>query len=119
MDMDLKKYIKENHNQITWKQKNYMVCKIIKAICKLHKENIFHKDLHSGNVLYLEEFSGWYISDLEFCDPANKPSGSIYGNLPYVAPEVILGKGYTFASDIYSIGMLMWEISSGQPLIDL
>ncbi|CAI2186761.1 8000_t:CDS:2, partial [Funneliformis geosporum] len=30
-------------------------------------------------------------------------------------PEVIFGKGYTFASDIYSIGMLMWEISSGQP----
>ncbi|CAI2184110.1 8324_t:CDS:2, partial [Funneliformis geosporum] len=31
------------------------------------------------------------------------------------APEVINGKGYTFASDIYSIGMLMWEISSGRP----
>ncbi|CAI2201181.1 18696_t:CDS:1, partial [Funneliformis geosporum] len=29
-------------------------------------------------------------------------------------PEVINGKGYTFASDIYSIGMLMWEVSSGQ-----
>ncbi|CAI2177779.1 6249_t:CDS:2 [Funneliformis geosporum] len=31
------------------------------------------------------------------------------------SPEVINGKGYTFASDIYSIGMLMWEILSGQP----
>ncbi|POG81561.1 kinase-like domain-containing protein, partial [Rhizophagus irregularis DAOM 181602=DAOM 197198] len=36
------------------------------------------------------------------------------GNLPYVAPEVIIGKEYTFASDIYSFGILMWEISSGQ-----
>ena len=43
-----------------------------------------------------------------------KPLESIYGNLPYIAPEVITGKEYTFASDIYSIGMLMWEISSGQ-----
>ncbi|CAI2176565.1 1991_t:CDS:2 [Funneliformis geosporum] len=34
------------------------------------------------------------------------------------APEVINGKGYTFASDIYSIGILMWEISSGQPPFD-
>src|SRR5205814_1110065 len=33
----------------------------------------------------------------------------------YIAPKVINGKGYTFKSDIYSIGMLMWEISSGQP----
>ncbi|PKY35870.1 kinase-like protein, partial [Rhizophagus irregularis] len=45
----------------------------------------------------------------------NRPSKSIYGNLPYIAPEVINGKGYTFKSDIYSIAMLMWEISSGQP----
>ena len=32
-----------------------------------------------------------------------------------IAPEVISGKGYTFKSDIYSVGILMWEISSGQP----
>ncbi|CAI2167953.1 16925_t:CDS:2 [Funneliformis geosporum] len=57
----------------------------------------------------------WYVSDFGFCGPADKPLGSIYGNLPYIAPEVINGKGYTFASDIYSIGILMWEISSGQP----
>ncbi|CAI2170224.1 17381_t:CDS:2 [Funneliformis geosporum] len=36
-------------------------------------------------------------------------------NIVVIAPEVINGKGYTFKSDIYSIGMLMWEISSGQP----
>ncbi|CAI2164943.1 5795_t:CDS:1, partial [Funneliformis geosporum] len=56
----------------------------------------------------------WYISDFGFCGPADKHLRSIYGNLPYIAPEVINGKEYTFKSDIYSIGMLMWEISSGQ-----
>ncbi|RIA84523.1 kinase-like domain-containing protein, partial [Glomus cerebriforme] len=53
--------------------------------------------------------------DLGFCGPADKPLGSIYGNLPYIAPEVIAGKETTFSSDIYSVAMLMWEISSGQP----
>ncbi|CAI2172166.1 1159_t:CDS:2 [Funneliformis geosporum] len=72
------------------------------------------KDLHSGNILYSEYNGQWRISDFGFCGPADKPLESIYGNLPYIAPEVINGKGYTFASDIYSIGMLMWEISSGQ-----
>jgi len=57
----------------------------------------------------------FHISDLGFCGPADKPLDSIYGNLPYIAPEVVIKKKYTFASDIYSIGMLMWEISSGQP----
>src|SRR6266516_3569747 len=54
------------------------------------------------------------ISDLRFCGPADKSSESIYGNLPYIAPEVIAGKKTTKESDVYSIGMLMWEISSGK-----
>ncbi|PKY60747.1 kinase-like protein [Rhizophagus irregularis] len=74
-----------------------------------------YRDLHSGNILYSQFNNTWCISDLGFCGPADKPSESIYGNLPYIAPEVIVGREYTFASDIYSIAILMWEISSGQP----
>ncbi|POG80541.1 kinase-like domain-containing protein, partial [Rhizophagus irregularis DAOM 181602=DAOM 197198] len=73
-----------------------------------------HRDLHSGNILFSQYNDSWYISDLGFCGPADKSSTSIYGNLPYIAPEVIVGREYTFASDIYSIAILMWEISSGQ-----
>ena len=43
---------------------------------------------------------------------------NVYGNLPYIAPEVIAGKEYTFSSDVFSIAMLMWEISSGRPPFD-
>src|SRR5207253_11162782 len=81
----------------------------------IHFENAIHRDLHSGNILYYQFDNSWCISDLGFCGPANKSSKCIYGNLPYIAPEIISGKEYTFASDIYSIAMLMWEISSGQP----
>ncbi|RGB30578.1 kinase-like domain-containing protein [Rhizophagus diaphanus] len=73
------------------------------------------RDLHSGNILYSVLNDAWDISDLGFCGPADKLSTCKYGNLPYIAPEVINGKEYTFKSDIYSIAMLMWEISSGQP----
>ena len=34
--------------------------------------------------------------------------------LSYIASEVIIEKGYTFASDTYSFDILMWKISSGQ-----
>ena len=71
--------------------------------------------MHSGNILNSQYSNDWYISDLGFCGPADKPLGGIYGNLPYIAPEVISGKEYTFASDIYSFAMLIWEILSGQP----
>ncbi|RGB37850.1 kinase-like domain-containing protein [Rhizophagus diaphanus] len=80
----------------------------------LKRENSIHRDLHSGNILHSQFNDSWRISDFGFCGPADKSSKSIYGNLPYIAPEVISGRKYSFASDIYSIGILMWEISSGQ-----
>jgi serine/threonine protein kinase len=113
MDIDLRKYLQQNHNQLTWKERFQIVINIATSLMRIHYENAIHRDLHSGNILY--NFGGAFnISDFGFCGPADKPLKNIYGNLPYEAPEVIIGKGYTFASDIYSIAMLMWEVSSGQ-----
>ncbi|RIB28496.1 kinase-like domain-containing protein, partial [Gigaspora rosea] len=47
-------------------------------------------------------------------DDSNQVKG-IYGVLPYVAPEVLEGKPYTMPSDIYSFGIIMWELASGRP----
>src|SRR4051794_26126727 len=115
MDVDLRKYLQQNHNQLTWKERIKIVKDIIVALSAINGENAIHRDLHSGNVLYSKLNQRWFISDLGFCGPADKSSKCIYGNLPYIAPEVIAEKETTFASDIYSFGMLMWEISSGQP----
>ncbi|RIA87828.1 kinase-like domain-containing protein [Glomus cerebriforme] len=112
LDVNLRTYLQQNHNQLTWKERVQITNDIICALSRIHHENAVHRDLHSGNILYSND---WFISDFGFCGPVDKPLGSIYGNLPYIAPEVIVGEGYTFASDIYSIAMLMWEISSGQP----
>ncbi len=114
MKYDLRKYLQQYYNQITWKDRIYMVYYIIEGIFKIHKENSVHRDLHSGNILSQKIHNEWYIGDFGFCGPINKPLKSIYGNLPYIAPEVMIGKEYTQKSDIYSIAMLMWEISSGQ-----
>ncbi|CAB4403342.1 unnamed protein product [Rhizophagus irregularis] len=115
LDVNLRDYLHQNYNQITWKESIRITFEIIDALYWIHEENSIHRDLHSGNVLYSQLNDSWHISDLGFCGPANKSSTCIYGNLPYIAPEVINGKEYTFESDVYSIAMLMWEISSGQP----
>ncbi|POG71807.1 kinase-like domain-containing protein [Rhizophagus irregularis DAOM 181602=DAOM 197198] len=113
-DVNLREYLQQNHDQFIWKEKIRITFLIINAFYWIHEENSIHRDLHSGNVLYSQLNNSWHISDLGFCGPANKSSTCIYGNLPYIAPEVINGKEYTFKSDVYSIAMLMWEISSGQ-----
>ncbi|GBC02391.1 hypothetical protein RclHR1_00460029 [Rhizophagus clarus] len=115
MNIDLRRYLQQNHNQLTWEKRILITFNIIDALDRIHGENAIHRDLHSGNILYDHNYQYFYISDFGFCGPAKRPSKSIYGNLPYIAPEVINGKEYTFKSDIYSIAMLMWEISSGRP----
>ncbi|RIA85457.1 kinase-like domain-containing protein [Glomus cerebriforme] len=115
MDMDLRNYLRQNHNQLTWEGRIQITIDIINALYRIHLENAIHRDLHSGNILYSQLNQRFCISDLGFCGPAGKQLKGLYGNLPYTAPEVIIGKEHTFASDIYSIAILMWEISSGQP----
>src|SRR6185436_19244744 len=43
---------------------------------------------------------------------------SVYGIIPYMAPEVLRGKPYTQASDIFSFAMIMWELTSRIPPFD-
>jgi len=95
MNIDLRNYLQQNHNQIKWKERIQIILQIIQSLDKIRYENAIYKDLHSGNILRLDY---WNIGDLGFCGPVNKSSKCIYGNLPYVAPEVIVGKEYTFKS---------------------
>src|SRR5688572_815736 len=99
MDMDLRTYLQKY--QPEWKERIKIACDIISALLRIHQENEVHRDLHSGNILHSPRNFNWYISDLGFCGPADKPLNSIYGNLPYIAPEVLAGKEYTFESDVY------------------
>ena len=54
-----------------------------------------------------------------WCGPVDdESSGKIYGIIPYIAPETLQGGKNTKQLDIYSIGMLMWEIFVGHPPFD-
>ncbi|RIB26201.1 kinase-like domain-containing protein, partial [Gigaspora rosea] len=61
-----------------------------------------------------------YIADLGLSITANIASKSnsdgIYGILPYIAPEILNQHPYTKESDIYSFGIIMWEILYGKPV---
>ena len=69
MKVDLRNYLQQNHNQLTWKERIQIAQEIISALNHIHFENAIHRDLHSGNILYKSRFS---ISDLGFCGPADK-----------------------------------------------
>ncbi|RIA94888.1 kinase-like domain-containing protein [Glomus cerebriforme] len=60
------------------------------------------------------------ITDMGLCKPADynaleNTKKSIFGVLPYIAPEILRGQNYTKAADIYSFGIIMYETISGLP----
>jgi len=87
-----------------------------------------HRDFHSGNIVVDKEIDEnknehlvFRITDLGLSRPANSQSeaGKIFGVMPYVAPEVLQGESYTQASDVYSFGIIMYEmITSLSPYYD-
>ncbi|RIB07074.1 kinase-like domain-containing protein [Gigaspora rosea] len=100
-----------------WKNKLNLLQCITSDLQIIHSHDLVHRDLHSGNILQ-DDFKNAYIADLGLAITANielkSKSDGIYGVLPYIAPEILNKQPYTKASDIYSFGIIMWEILYGK-----
>jgi len=103
-------YLRENSRILKWRNKIQMLDDIIYGIKRIHEQGIMHHDLHSGNILY--HGGKPLIADLGLSISASTSNEERFGNLPYVAPEVLRNEPYTKASDIYSFGVLMSVMST-------
>src|ERR1044071_1208089 len=102
-----------------WITKLRKLYSIISGLCVIHQQNMVHCDFHHGNILSSGHGFSLSISDLGLCKPMeyfqSTKKDDVYGVLPFIAPEVLRGKPYSLASDIYSFSMIMWEFTSGIP----
>ncbi|GBC37449.2 uncharacterized protein OCT59_003484 [Rhizophagus irregularis] len=118
----LRDYLKNKSKCLKWGEKLEILINIIYDLEFIHDRNYIHKDLHSGNILQFF-YNGWIdtkITDLgcaqQLHDILNSSNSiSVCGVFPYMAPEILNGKQYTFASDIYSFGIIIVEVSTGKP----
>ncbi|KAG9289585.1 hypothetical protein G9A89_014320 [Geosiphon pyriformis] len=88
------------------------------GIACLHAENIIHRDLNSLSILIHN--NSIKISDLGLAKHLKDISGKsskVFGQIFYVEPQYLLNYKYirNEKSDIYALGMLLWELSSGRP----
>ena len=117
----LRNYLNTSYNKLNWEDKLKGLNNIIFGLENIHNYKFIHRDLHIGNILVFPLSAS--ITDMGLCKPADynaseNTKNSIYGNLPYIAPEILRGQSYTKAVDIYSLGFIMSEISTGQRPFD-
>ncbi|GES97118.1 kinase-like domain-containing protein [Rhizophagus clarus] len=122
---DLYNWLQKNFAKITWnKDKLIILWQISEGLETIHKADYIHRDFHSGNILcnlLNDKRHQWLIGDLELSQPANNTSNNeIYGVIPYVAPEIFRGSPFSKESDVYCMGMIMWELTTGcKPFADV
>ncbi len=95
---------------------NYL-SQILDAVAFAHSKNVLHRDLRSSNILISREGTV-KITDFGTSRLMEKTFASTrIGSPPYMAPEQFEGRA-TFASDIYSVGCIAYEMLSGRVPID-
>jgi serine/threonine protein kinase len=99
--------------KLSWKDVYRALWFIANGLTQLHSKGLLHRDLHPGNVLIRED--QYWLSDFGLSGPPSLSKNQIYGNMPFMAPEVLREGNYTTASDIYAFGMLMWMIAGSSP----
>ncbi|KAJ8964817.1 hypothetical protein NQ314_004624 [Rhamnusium bicolor] len=88
---------------------------VILALEFLHHCDILYRDLKPENIL-IDQKGYIKIADLGFCKVDRKGrTWTLCGTPDYIAPEIILSKGYGKAVDWWSFGVLLFEMNAGFP----
>ncbi|XP_022802296.1 uncharacterized protein LOC111339834 [Stylophora pistillata] len=115
----LNQQIFENDEYIPWKTASAAAWimprakQILDALEFIHSKNVVHRDLKLANILISKD-DYIKVADLGLATFEDKIIGTMCGTQPYMAPEVMEGKLYSTKVDIYSFGLMMWEMWFGK-----
>jgi serine/threonine-protein kinase len=95
---------------------SYIILESAKILDRLHKQGVVHRDLKPGNILISHD-GKIKLTDFGLAFSQALPSitieGSILGTPAYMSPEQITGKTIDNRSDIYSLGVVFYELLVG------
>lgn len=95
-----------------WQPVARALCEIGQALAYIHNCGLVHLDLKPSNVLVVEPGQTVKVLDFGLSGMRNVRS-SIFGTLPYMAPEVLRGDEPDGRSDLYSLGVMAFELLCG------
>jgi serine/threonine protein kinase len=120
----LHNYLKEKFTSLNWQDKYRLALQLSDAIKCLHGNEIVHKDLHSNSILIQQ--NSIKLADFGLSKRIKNTNQISFDAIPYTDPkgfdtmvdksqDVSLAKNkLNEKSDVYSVGVLFWELSSGK-----
>jgi len=99
------------------KASQFFVAEVALALGHLHSKDIIYRDLKPENIL-LHQTGHICLTDFGLSkdlDPMNQESHTFCGTPEYLAPEILQKQGHGMAVDWWSLGILCYELSTGQP----
>lgn len=113
--MDLKQYIRENH-PIPYQKAIDIMEQILDGIAYAHKNDVIHRDIKPHNIL-IDKNGNVKITDFGIAVALSQNSitqtNSLLGSVQYISPEQARGNVVTKQSDIYSLGIVLYELLTG------
>ena len=114
--MTLREYLNERGGKLTSRETVHFISQILKALEHAHANGVVHRDIKPQNIMLLDngqlrmmDFGIARISRAE----NQLLSGKAMGSVHYISPEQAKGDETDCTSDIYSVGVMMYEMLSG------
>lgn len=116
----LKEYIGQQ-GQLSWKETVYFLTQILRALQHAHDKGIVHRDVKPQNILLLENGT-IKVTDFGIARMAHSETstaaGSAVGSVHYISPEQAKGEPTDNKADIYSVGVVLYEMLTGKVPFD-
>ena len=116
----LKEYI-ENERVLSWKDAVHFVTQILRALQHAHERGIVHRDIKPQNIMM---FTDGTIKVMDFGiakfarEEGRTATDQAIGTVHYISPEQARGDITDAKSDLYSVGVMLYEMLTGQKPFD-